>query len=557
MKLYLNLIFINRIFDTKFSNIFFFFQRFDISVDFNEPGISKDMYNIAVQIIRILSVNALKEVSIGEREDGSFLVFLPGIFEIDEMHKLLQELNSLKVSPIDYLILPLHSQITSEEQQRVFRIPGKNVCKVILSTNIAESSITVPDVRYVIDFCLTKSLITDTNTNVSSLQLEWASRNNCRQRSGRAGRLMSGKVYRMVPKSFYDNSMLEELKPEMLRVPLEGIVLRSKFLNMGFPHQVLALAMDPPNLSDIQNTILTLKESGALLKTVSEKYEKLDGDLTFMGRFMAGLPVDTKIAKFILLGYAFSIMEECIIIAAGLTVKSIFSSPFNDQFEAYSAKLRWADGSGSDLFAILYAYKAWERKVQSGDFSESGKNFLYANRYFVQLRSLTEMSNLIDELKHRIKHIGLVEPTGIHKIVWSEKEKPIVLKVVIAGAFYPNYFVRSCDGALTNERDAFHTLNGLDPCNTVFLTGFEPKYLGIIYQQTIIDMFKDCAKLRQNISVSFDNTGHKIFITFAKNTDIKKMEFKIEDMPGRVQVEIYKAIKMRKIKNSRELKILP
>lgn len=185
-------------------------------------------------------------------------------------------------------------------------------------------------------------------------------------------------------------------------------------------------------------------------------------------------------------------------------------------------------------------------------------SYLYAKRYLVQLRSLKEMSHLIDELKHRIKHLGLVEPTGAHKIIWTAQEKPIVLKTVIAGAFYPNYFVRSSDGgAQANERDAFHTLGGRDPCNTVFLTGLDPKYLGIIYQQTIIDMFQDCAKLRQNISVSFDNSGQKIYITFAKNTNVKKLELNVEDMPGRVQIEVYKAVKMRKIKVSRELKVLP
>lgn len=106
------------------------------------------MYKVAVHIIRVLSVNALKNIEGEEREGGSFLVFLPGIYEIDEMHKMLKELNSSKKLPIQFLILPLHSQITSEEQQRVFRIAGSNNCKVILSTNIAESSITVPDVRY-------------------------------------------------------------------------------------------------------------------------------------------------------------------------------------------------------------------------------------------------------------------------------------------------------------------------------------------------------------------------------------------------------------------------
>lgn len=161
-------------------------------------------------------------------------------------------------------------------------------------------------------------------------------------------------------------------------------------------------------------------------------------------------------------------------------------------------------------------------------------------------------------MKQRIKHLALIESTdGSHKIIWTEQEKPIVLKTVIAGAFYPNYFVRSSDGAQSNERDAFHTLGGRDPCNTVFLTGLDPKYIGLIYQQTIINMFKDCAQLRQNITVSFDNSGQKIYITFAKNSHAKKMELNVEDMPGRVQIEIYKAVKMRKIRVSRELKVLP
>lgn len=164
------------------------------------------------------------------------------------------------------------------------------------------------------------------------------------------------------------------------------------------------------------------------------------------------------------------------------------------------------------------------------------------------------MAHLIDELKHRIKRLGLIEPTGAHKIIWTEQEKPIVLKTVIAGAFYPNFFVRSADGSQSNERDAFQKLGGRDPCNTVFLTGLDPKFVGIIYQQTIIDMFKDCTGFRQDIKISFDNSGQKIYITFAKH---KNLELKVEDMPGRVQIEVYKAVKMRKIKISRELKVLP
>lgn len=105
------------------------------------------MYNIAKNIIHILAGNPTKTID-GIEEKGSFLVFLPGIYEIEEMHKLLEKLNSVEKSKIRYQIIPLHSQITSEEQQKVFRPSPENVCKVILSTNIAESSITVSDIRY-------------------------------------------------------------------------------------------------------------------------------------------------------------------------------------------------------------------------------------------------------------------------------------------------------------------------------------------------------------------------------------------------------------------------
>lgn len=108
--------------------------------------------------------------------------------------------------------------------------------------------------------------------------------------------------------------MDESTKPEMLRSPLEKVVLKAKMLDMGPPHAILALAMDQPNLSDIDNTILILKEAGALLKCINGVLSKHDGDLTFIGRVMASLPVDIKVARLIIFGYCFSVLEDCIII---------------------------------------------------------------------------------------------------------------------------------------------------------------------------------------------------------------------------------------------------
>lgn len=108
--------------------------------------------------------------------------------------------------------------------------------------------------------------------------------------------------------------MPETLPPELIRCPLENIALKAKKLNLGPPDSILALAMNKPKLSDIANTIVILKEAGALLRSTVGASSELDGDLTFIGRIMAELPVDIKVAKLITLGYCFGVLEECLVI---------------------------------------------------------------------------------------------------------------------------------------------------------------------------------------------------------------------------------------------------
>lgn len=111
--------------------------------------------------------------------------------------------------------------------------------------------------------------------------------------------------------------------PEMLRAPLENVVLKTKLLDMGPPRQILALAIDPPNLSDIDNTILLLKELGGLLPTVEGVATPHDGDLTFIGRVMSNLPVDVRIGRLLVFGHCFSVLDECIIIGKTMHVDYI------------------------------------------------------------------------------------------------------------------------------------------------------------------------------------------------------------------------------------------
>lgn len=108
--------------------------------------------------------------------------------------------------------------------------------------------------------------------------------------------------------------MTESNPCELLRCPLENVVLKAKMLNMGKPVEILGLAMDPPDLFDIKKTVLILKEAGAMLKTCDGEYDECDGDITYIGNIMSILPIHISLSKLIIFGYLFSVLDECFII---------------------------------------------------------------------------------------------------------------------------------------------------------------------------------------------------------------------------------------------------
>ncbi|KAI8129774.1 putative ATP-dependent RNA helicase spindle-E [Lucilia cuprina] len=527
----------------------------NVEIDVTEPGISPEMYRLVLKLIIVIDNIEKQEVALSlnsqtnAANSTSILIFLPGINEIEQMCKRLELLNNSEENTPKLSPIRLHSLISPDEQIKVFHQAPLGYRKVILATNIAESSITVPDVKYVIDFCLTKALVTDTASNFTSLQLQWASKANCKQRAGRAGRVMNGRVYRLVPRYYYENYMDEFSIPEMLRCPLENVVLKAKLLDMGPPPDILGLAMSPPNLSDIHNTILTLKEVGALYTTVNGVYSVQDGDISYMGRIMASLPLNIRLSRLIVLGYIFSVLEDAIIIAAGLSVRSIFryhgSTPQSD-CDAYIQKLLWADGSGSDLFAILKSYKVWKSMREQNSLREEEGEHAWAKRFYINLRTIKEMHLLVQELKERLANLNFKEQTTYQRVHWMDREKTIILKIIIAGAFYPNYFTRTSLNDTERDRKMYHVLNGNDPCRTVFFTNFNNKHVGELYTRSIKDIFKDVRIPAKDIEVRFQSGSEKVFVTFKKN-----LEDEYDDstyrltVPGKVRAEVYKAVRMR------------
>ncbi|CAH2045426.1 unnamed protein product, partial [Iphiclides podalirius] len=525
------------------------------------PGIVPEMHHLVVKLINAFEQIDKQEDNYTDRSEAdlpSVLIFLPGINEIEELYGCLTDtalrtkMGGGECASYKWWVLPLHSTITADEQVRVFQRAPVGHRKIILATNIAESSITVPDIKYVVDYCLMKVLVADENTNFTSLQLSWASKANCEQRAGRAGRVRDGRVYRLVTDKFYEN-LSDECTPEIIRCPLERLVLLAKMLDMGPPSDVLALAMNPPDMSNIYRTILVLKEVGALKKTVMDEWCVSDGDITYLGRIMAKLPLDVRVSKLIMLGYIYGCFEECVIMAAAMSVKNVFSSPFRERLHAYNSKLTWADGSTSDCIAFLNVYKVWNHLRRLNYFKQQGGEAQWARRFYVQVRALRELDDLVRELKARLSREGL-EPTPSP---WPKHELNLALKVIAAGAFYPQYFVQaSLDEG--REREAVRSLGGLDPRRSVYVRGLPPHQPAAPYAASVRAAVR--RMLGDEPTVTVDANSRKIYLTFSDGSDTanaNKEKTGDPTIPGQVVLPVYKAIKARQLKMDIRIPLLP
>jgi ATP-dependent RNA helicase TDRD9 len=190
---------------------------------------------------------------------------------------------------------------------------------------------------------------------------------------GRAGRVSNGTCFRLISRLF-KNTLLRETMPEIHRVPLTKLILNVKRLKQGEPKRVLSLAINPPNLDDVERSILLLKEAGALtITTENGLVNPNDGELTYAGEIMAALPIDIKLSKLILLGHAFGKLRECIIIAAALSNKTFFTCYFKSNLEAYKAKWYWSQGTFCDAITILNAFNIWDDYNTKGNYYNETK----------------------------------------------------------------------------------------------------------------------------------------------------------------------------------------
>ncbi|XP_034077841.1 ATP-dependent RNA helicase TDRD9 [Gymnodraco acuticeps] len=477
-----------------------FQYRVNESTNLDDPHISVEMYNLAISLIQSFDELEGKGSSTAENkgkmtssERGSVLVFLPGLGEISYMQEALAKLVHKRLQ-----VYPLHSSVTLEEQNCVFLSPVPGYRKVILSTNIAESSVTVPDVKYVIDFCLARHMVCDQDTNYQSLRLTWASKTNCNQRRGRAGRVSKGYCYRLVTKEFYKNEIPDYMVPEMLLAPLSNIMLKVKLLDMGDPRSILSTALSPPNLGDIVRTVLQLKEIGALSAKSDGTGQNDNGELTFLGRVLAHLPVDLCLGKMIVLGHIFGCLDECLIIAASHSQKSFFAIPSMQQLAGHRSKLAFARGAQSDSISFVNVFKAWHSSKKKGQLRHPKDELDWGKENFIQIKRIREVAELYEDLKKRVSQFNMHVPESPQTLDYtSAHRQKFILQVVIAGAHYPHYFVQ---GEI-DEDLASRELSGFNPRTTVMLRNL-PSYSFLYYKQ-LQSLFRLCGQVK---AISFDSS---------------------------------------------------
>lgn len=188
--------------------------------------------------------------------------------------------------------------------------------------------------------------------------------------------------------------------------------------------------------------------------------------------------------------------------AAGCSLNKVFATPFQELLKAYTNKLMWADGSCSDLIALLNLYKVWEQNKRRNAFTAGSGEKGWLKQNYLSGRAMAEWRTLVREITDRLIKLGIKEIVGGQKVPLTSLESSLALKVVMCGAFYPNYFIRSADAGQVDEREAVKTLSGKDPYRSVYMSNMRRDQPGQLY----VGFIKKFFNCETDFSVTFDKS---------------------------------------------------
>ncbi|KAG9131678.1 hypothetical protein Leryth_009422 [Lithospermum erythrorhizon] len=353
--------------------------------------------------------------------DGAILVFLTGWDDISKLSDKIRT-NNLLGNSNKFLLIPLHGSMPTINQHEIFDRPPANVRKIVLATNIAESSITIDDVVYVVDCGKAKETSYDALNKLACLLPSWISKASAHQRRGRAGRVQPGVCFRLYPKMIYD-AMPQYQLPEILRTPLQELCLHIKSLQLGTVGSFLAKALQPPEPLAVKKAVELLKTIGAL-----DEAE----ELTPLGRHLCTLPVDPNIGKMLLMGSIFQCLNPALIIAAALSHRDPFVLPMNRKEEADAAKRAFAGDSCSDHIAVLKAFEGWKDAKRHG----KEKPFCWEN--YLSPVTLSMMDDMRMQFIDLLSDIGFVDKSRGPNVYNQYSDDLEVVSAILCAGLYPN-----------------------------------------------------------------------------------------------------------------------
>eukprot|EP00898_Chlorokybus_atmophyticus_P003156 jgi/Chlat1/3841/Chrsp26S04064 len=367
---------------------------------------------------------------------GDILLFLTGEEEIeDACKKISREVHNLGDSVGEVKVVPLYSTLPPAMQQKIFDAapparPGGGPAgrKVVVSTNIAETSLTIDGIVYVIDPGFAKQKVYNPRIRVESLLVSPISKASAHQRAGRAGRTQPGKCYRLYTEASFGRDLQEQTYPEILRSNLGSVVLQLK--KLGIDDLVHFDFMDPPAPETLMRALELLNYLGALDD---------EGNLTKLGEIMSDFPLDPQLAKMLAASPDFKCSNEILSVTAMLSVPQVFVRPREAQKAADEAKARFShiDGDHLTLLNVYHAYK------QNND----DPQWCYSN--FINSRALKSADNVRQQLVRIMARFGM-------KMVSTEftsKEYYVNIRKAIVAGFFMQVAHRERQGNYLTVKD--------------------------------------------------------------------------------------------------------
>uniref|UniRef100_H2Z8B9 RNA helicase n=1 Tax=Ciona savignyi TaxID=51511 RepID=H2Z8B9_CIOSA len=354
---------------------------------------------------------------------GAILVFLPGWSDIKQLHQMLTQ--DRFFSPNKYRILPLHSMLPTANQQQIFDRPPPGVTKIVIATNIAETSITIDDIVYVIDCGKIKIRKFEAGKNINSLNADWLTRANAKQRKGRSGRVQEGVCFHLFSR-LQERKLDEYMIPEILRSPLDQLCLHIKVCNIGILklgkiQEFLSQVMEPPATDLVELSLQKLTSMNALDPNEC---------LTPLGYHLARFPVEPQLGKMLILATMFSCLDPILTIAATLSFKDPFTLPLGKEDEANVRKQELARGSNSDHMMLVNMFDGWLAAKRAG----SDREYCWNN--FLSSSTLKMLCDMRQQFKGHLHEAGFLSSDSADANQHSNNTK--VVQAIVCAGLYPN-----------------------------------------------------------------------------------------------------------------------